>query len=108
MGLGQASNIMAFASCSSSSQRGACWQSGITQIAPRHNSSKLTSLSPRDLTIGEDRVSSCTVLPSIRSSGAQVALPLDHRFKGFMGTYRQLTVDTPSVIDNGHIFKGEF
>ena len=39
------------------------------------------------------------------TSGKQVTLPLDQVLEDFMGTYRQLTVDT-SVIDK--YFKGEF
>ena len=57
------------------------------------------------LTIGEDELAAGTVQAKHPASGKQVTLPLDQVLEDFMGTYRQLTVDT-SVIDK--YFKGEF
>ena len=106
MGLGQASNIMALRLVQAARKEGLLAERDYLDRGLKAQFKQADKLKAQViLTIGEDELAAGTVQAKHPTSGKQVTLPLDQVLEDFMGTYRQLTVDT-SVIDK--YFKGEF
>ena len=106
MGLGQASNIMALRLVQAARKEGLLAERDYLERGLKAQFKQADKLKAQViLTIGEDELAAGTVQAKHPASGKQVTLPLDQVLEDFMGTYRQLTVDT-SVIDK--YFKGEF